>query len=151
MITVQDSIIIDAPIEKVFDAERDISLHARTQEHRNERAIGGVTHGLINLGDEVEWEAKHFGVRQRLRVRITHMERPHYFRDEMIKGAFKKFSHEHFFTQIESGRIQKRDVLRIAAPWGPVGYIVEWLFLSRYMKRFLVEKNRSLKKIIEEK
>jgi hypothetical protein len=85
MITIQDSIIINAPIEKVFDAERDISLHARTQEHRSEKAVGGVTHGLINLGDEVEWEAKHFGVRQRLRVRITHMERPHYFRDEMIR------------------------------------------------------------------
>ena len=45
----------DAPdtpetIEIAFDAARNISLHASTQSHRAERAVGGVIEGLIDVG-----------------------------------------------------------------------------------------------------
>ena len=71
MIRIEVRSHFDLPVEKVFDAERDISLHARTQAHRGERPVDGITAGLIEAGQEVEWEAVHFGVRQRLRVRIA--------------------------------------------------------------------------------
>ena len=149
MIRITDTILIDAPINQVFDAERNISLHTNTQEHRGERAVDGVTIGLIDLNQEVEWEAIHFGLKQRLRVRITHMEKPRYFRDEMIKGAFASFSHEHHFREVAPNRTEKKDVLDIVAPLGPLGYIAERIFLRRYMTRFIREKNATLKRIIE--
>ncbi|MBW8888290.1 MAG: SRPBCC family protein [Fibrobacteres bacterium] len=149
MITIEEKTVFDASIETVFDAERDISLHSATQEHRGERAVGGVTSGLIGQGQEVEWEAVHFGIKQRLRVKITHMEKPYYFRDEMIKGAFKTFSHEHRFKEIDSDKTEKSDVMHIEAPFGPLGWIAEGLFLKWYMKRFLHKKNQSMKKRVE--
>jgi ligand-binding SRPBCC domain-containing protein len=149
MIQIEDAIEINAPIETVFDAERNISLHATTQRGRGERAVAGITSGLIELGQEVEWEAHHFGIRQRLRVRITQMEKPLYFRDDMIKGAFKTMTHEHFFAEISPSKTAKRDIFCFAAPFGIFGYLAERLFLRSYMTRFLKAKNQELKRLIE--
>ncbi len=149
MIRIEDKIEIAAPIDMVFDAERNISLHAATQTARGEIAVDGVTFGLIELNQEVEWEAVHFGVRQRLRVRITEMKKPFYFRDEMIKGAFSTMSHEHFFTEVSANRTLKRDVFSFSAPWGFLGHVAEILFLRTYMTNFLKAKNRDFKRIVE--
>jgi ligand-binding SRPBCC domain-containing protein len=149
MLIIEDMIEIEAPIEIVFDAERDISLHVATQRHHGERAVDGVTGGLINLGEEVEWEARHFSVRQRLRVKIVEMERPKYFRDEMIRGAFESFSHEHYVREISPGRTEKRDVMKFEAPLGILGAMAEALFLRAYMTSLLRTKNRTMKRLIE--
>lgn len=149
MVLIETRIELNLPISEAFDAERNISLHASTQEHREERAVGGVTHALIELGEEVEWEAVHFGIRQRLRVRITEMRKPFYFKDEMISGAFKALSHEHHFSELGGSRTLKKDVLRFTAPFGILGWIAERLFLEAYMRKFLEEKNRELKRLVE--
>lgn len=54
---------IAAPPERCFDLARDIDAHVRSTAGTHERAVGGVTTGLMGLGDEVTWEAKHLGVR----------------------------------------------------------------------------------------
>jgi ligand-binding SRPBCC domain-containing protein len=149
MIRIEDAVEINAPIETVFDAERNISLHASTQRGRGEKAVDGVTSGLIELGQEVEWEANHFGIRQRLRVRITQMEKPFYFRDDMIKGAFKTMTHEHFFAEADPNKTMKRDIFCFSAPFGILGHLAERLFLRSYMTRFVKAKNQELKRLIE--
>jgi hypothetical protein len=42
-----------------------------------------------------------------------------------------------------------RDVFDYAAPFGSLGRVAEWLFLSRYMRRFLEERNRLIKAVAE--
>jgi hypothetical protein len=150
MIRIEVATVFDLPADRVFDAERDISLHARTQAHRGERPVDGVTSGLIEEGQEVEWEAVHFGIRQRLRVRIAAMARPHSFRTEMVRGAFKSMRHDHLFQARGRGCCEKIDVLEIAAPWGPLGWLAERIFLGAYMRRFLRKKNADLKTILAE-
>jgi ligand-binding SRPBCC domain-containing protein len=92
--------IINAPIERVFDLARSIDLHAETLSHTNEKAIAGVTKGLINLGETVTWEATHFFVKQQLTSKITVCERPNRFSDTMVSGAFARFDHDHFLKQL---------------------------------------------------
>jgi ligand-binding SRPBCC domain-containing protein len=150
MIRIENAIEINAPIAIVFDAERNISLHELTQKGRGEKAIDGVTSGLIEMGQEVEWEACHFGVRQRLRVRITQMEKPTYFKDELVRGAFKTMIHEHFFSEVNPTRTMKRDVFCFSAPLGLLGRMAEVLFLRSYLTRFLKVKNEELKRLLEE-
>jgi hypothetical protein len=41
------------------------------------------------------------------------------------------------------------DRLQIAAPFGPLGWLAERLFLATYMKNFLIRKNHELKAIAE--
>ena len=149
MIRIEEKILIGAPIEVVFDAERNISLHEATQKSRGEKAVAGVTSGLIEKNQEVEWEANHFGIRQRLRVRIEEMEKPAYFRVRMVFGAFKSFCHDHRFREAGVNRTEKYDLMQIEAPMGFVGRIVEILFLRSYMRRFLRKKNAELKALLE--
>lgn len=68
---------IHAPVEVCFDLSRNIDLHVISTEHTGERAVAGVTSGLIGLGESVTWKVKHFGVWQHLSSRITEYERPH--------------------------------------------------------------------------
>jgi len=106
-----------------------------------ERAVGGVTTGLMGLGDEVTWEARHLGVRQRLTTRITAYEPPRHFRDSQVKGAFARFDHDHYFECLPDGRTRMRDVFDYTSPLGFIGMLADRLFLARYMRRFLRRRN----------
>jgi ligand-binding SRPBCC domain-containing protein len=88
---------IAASPEVVFDLSRSIDLHVESTAQTNERAVAGCTTGLIALGEEVTWEASHFGLRQQLSTRIVQFDRPHHFRDTMVSGVFRRFDHDHNF------------------------------------------------------
>lgn len=76
---------INAPKNQCFDLSRSIDLHKMSTQHTNEEAIDGVTTGLIGYKETVMWRAKHFGIFQELRTRITEFRSPEFFIDEMEK------------------------------------------------------------------
>tara|TARA_B100001063_G_scaffold247044_1_gene289709 strand:- start:59708 stop:59878 length:171 start_codon:yes stop_codon:yes gene_type:complete len=43
------------------------------------------------------------------------------------------------------------DLFHFEAPLGPLGHLANVLFLKRYMKNFLLERNRAIKQKAEEK
>ena len=139
---------IDAPIERVFDLARSIDAHVASAEGTGERAVGGVMRGLIELGDEVTWEARHFGLKQQLRVKVTVFDRPHHFRDVMLQGVFRRMVHDHDFEARDGGAIM-RDRFAFEAPLGWLGRIAERVFLTGYMRRFLLRRNVILKRVAE--
>lgn len=114
----------------------------------NERAVAGVTSGLLEIGDSVTWEATHFGIKQRLTARITEMTKPYKFTDVMLQGTFHSFTHIHEFTVCDTGTIMK-DTFTYKSPYGFIGKIVDKLFLEKYMKKFIISKANELKKIAE--
>jgi ligand-binding SRPBCC domain-containing protein len=148
MPTLRLSTYVDAPIRRVFDLARSIDAHVASTGGTGERAIAGVTKGLIGLGQSVTWEANHFGVCQRLTVRIIEMTEPISFEDEMVSGAFKCMHHRHEFVSKGEGT-EMIDVFTFAAPLGILGRIAESLFLKAYMRRFLVSRAHILKRIAE--
>ncbi|SDS43873.1 hypothetical protein SAMN04515667_2180 [Formosa sp. Hel1_31_208] len=90
---------INADLQTCFDLARNIDFHQTSLEHSKEKVVAGKTNGLIALNEWVTWEARHFGVKQKLISKITAFESPTYFADEMVSGAFKAFKHEHIFLQ----------------------------------------------------
>lgn len=62
---------IKAPKKICFDLSRSIGLHQVSMQQTNEKAITGRTSGLIKLGEEVTWQATHFGIQQKLTAKIT--------------------------------------------------------------------------------
>lgn len=140
---------INAPIQVVFDLARDIDFHQKSASKSREKAIGGRTTGLIELGETVVWEAVHFGFKQKLSTKITAMNAPKSFRDEMVFGAFKSLKHEHVFIENE-GITSMIDFFYFEAPLGLIGRLANVLFLKRYMENFLLERNRALKAKAEE-
>lgn len=139
---------IKADIEVVFDLSRSIDLHVVSTEQSNEKAIGGKTTGLIGLSESVTWRAKHFGVYQNLTSKITEFEKPTYFADEMQKGAFKSFRHEHHFTHNKDG-ILTTDIFEYTSPLGFIGHLADKLFLKKYMINLLEKRNHVIKEYAE--
>lgn len=139
---------IKAPIEVCFNLARSIDLHKISLEHTNEKAIDGRISGLIEKGEFVTWQAKHFGVNQTLSVKITEMNPPNYFCDEMTKGAFKTMRHKHFFEQKEKGTLMT-DNFFYEVPFGIFGNAFDALILENYMKRLLQSRNRTIKQTAE--
>jgi ligand-binding SRPBCC domain-containing protein len=148
MPTIELATSIAAPIERVFDLARSIELHTNSTSSTGERAVAGVTSGLIGPGQEVAWRARHFGVWQSLAVSITAFERPTHFADTMLRGAFRRMDHHHHFEPSQVGTIM-RDVFTYEAPLGILGRIADFLFLERYMRSFLIERNRVIKATAE--
>ena len=139
---------IKASNEIVFDLSRSIDLHKISTEHTNETAIAGKTSGLIGMDESVTWRAKHFGVYQKLTSKITEFERPNMFVDEMVKGAFKSFRHEHHFMESNGGTLMT-DYFEYKSPLGFLGTIADKLFLKKYMMDLLAERNRIVKDFAE--
>ena len=140
--------LIEAPAEIVFDLSRSIDLHKLSTADTNEEAIAGVTSGLISMNESVTWRARHFGVYQTLTSKITAFDRPKFFVDEMVKGAFRSFRHEHHFEQ-QNGTTVMRDIFEYKSPLGWLGNLADLLFLKRYMTRLLTNRNEMIKEFAE--
>ncbi|TDL76366.1 SRPBCC family protein [Peribacillus frigoritolerans] len=150
MPVIKNTILIKAPIEVCFDLARNVEVHTRTTEKTKEKAVGGVTTGLLKEGDTVEWEAVHFSIKQRLTAKITEMNRPYEFKDIMVKGAFKSFNHTHTFAPSGNETVMT-DRFEYQSPLGCIGKAADLLFLERYMKNFLSDRAKELKKTAEAK
>ena len=77
------------------------------------------------------------------------MVSPIIFADEMSKGHFKYFNHEHHFEEVDGGTLMT-DRLYFEAPLGLLGVIVSELVLNGYLRRFLEKRNLALKAALEQ-
>jgi ligand-binding SRPBCC domain-containing protein len=139
---------ISAPIARCFDLSRSIDLHLESIAWSQENAIAGVNTGLIGMGEEFTWRGRHFGFAITHTSRITAYERPIYFQDAMMRGAFKSYCHDHYF-ETRAERTIMRDDVKFAAPLGLLGLSVEKLVLGRYMRRLLLQRNALIKQVAE--
>lgn len=139
---------IHSKIDICFDLSRSIDLHIYSTAKTKEKAIDGKISGLIGLHEFVTWEARHFGIKQKLSTKITQYNRPYHFRDEQIVGIFKSLKHDHYFEE-KSGWVQMKDVFHFESPVGVLGRIFNKLILTNYLKSFLLERNRIIKDYAE--
>ncbi|GLR18243.1 SRPBCC family protein [Portibacter lacus] len=139
---------IHAPIRIVFDLSRSVDLHKISTQQTNETAIRGVTTGCMELNDSVTWKAKHFGIYQKLTSKITSMDKPNSFIDEMEKGIFKSFRHYHGFQENNSKTIMT-DTFDYKSPLGVLGKLADKLLIEKYMTKLLTTRNQVIKEFAE--
>jgi ligand-binding SRPBCC domain-containing protein len=143
--------LIRAPVDRCFDLARSVEVHLAGNVHCGETALAdsGVTFGLLDLNQSVTWRAKHFGFWHNLTSEITAVDRPKYFQDTMVRGIFRYMRHDHFFRLLAPGLTEMRDVFCFAAPLPVLGRLAEIVFLGRYMRRLLDERNSVIRQIAE--
>jgi ligand-binding SRPBCC domain-containing protein len=139
---------INATPEICYQLSLNVDLHQVSTSKTGEHIVGGVREGILKLGDTVTWKAKHFGIWQTLTTKITEEKQYDYFVDEMLNGAFKSMKHEHQFIENEAGTLMK-DIFTFTSPLGFLGKVFNFLILENYMKRFLIERNQTIKAIAE--
>lgn len=151
MVRLEERTVVQAPIERCFDLARSVEVHLAGNVHSGESALatGGITSGLIGLGQRVTWRAKHFGVWHRLTSEITAMDRPNYLEDAMTQGIFRFMRHEHSFRSLPQNATEMKDVFCFAAPLPVLGWLAEASFLRPYMQTLLRERNAMIKQIAE--
>jgi ligand-binding SRPBCC domain-containing protein len=132
---------IAAPAEMCFDLALDVDVHAESAAFSGERVVEpGRTSGVLQLGDLLTFEGRHFGFRQRFTTRITEVDRPLRFVDEMVRGFFPNLRHVHEFHPREGGTLM-RDVVEFEGAFR--------FLLQRHMRWFIATKQQHLKAIIE--
>ncbi len=139
---------IRAPREVVFDLSRSIDLHMRSTAHTRETAIAGRTSGLIGPKETVTWRARHFGYFFTMTSGITDYCFPTHFRDEMVRGPFRRIRHDHYFDNDETGTVM-RDVFEFEAPLGLVGKLTSMLLLRGHLRRLLRRRNKMIREYAE--
>ena len=90
---------IKAPADACFMLSLSGDVHKASAAQTHEKAIAGVTEGVMKLHDTVTWQARHFGLSLKMTSRISAYERPAYFVSEMMRGPFKKLYHQHLFKE----------------------------------------------------
>lgn len=127
--------------EALFDASRDIGAHVASMHGTGERAIDGVTSGLIGLVETVTWRAWHFGIPFRMTSQVTALDRPLRFVDEQVSGPFRVFRHEHLYVE-RDGMTIMTDRVTLASP--VLGRLAERLVLVPYLRRLLTRRAEHL-------
>lgn len=139
---------VPAGPERCFELSLSVDAHASSMADSGERAVAGVTSGVMGLGDAVTWRARHFGVPFTMTSTISAFERPKRFVDEQVSGPFTRWWHEHRFEATGDGT-RMVDVVEFESPAGPIGRWVNALFLTRYMTRLLIQRNEWLASTLE--
>ncbi|HEY3633282.1 MAG TPA: SRPBCC family protein [Jatrophihabitantaceae bacterium] len=128
---------------QAFELSLSVEAHLRSMERSRERAVAGVTSGILTLGDEITWRAWHFGVPWTMTSRVTEYDPPHRFVDEQVRGPFHAFRHEHLFEASADGCLMT-DRVAFQAPFGIIGRLTERVVLRRYLAHLIAERNRYL-------
>lgn len=118
-------------------------------QHTNERAIAGVQKGLISLNETVTWQARHFGIRFNMTIKITELM-PHIsFTDEQVKGPFKHLKHRHIFQYVSPTKTLMIDEFEFESPMGFLGKLADSLVLKPYLTKLLKQRNAVIEKSAE--
>lgn len=139
---------IAASKKTCFNLSRDINMHLHAASHTGEKVIAGKSSGLCELGDEITWQAYHFGWPFKMKVKITRMEEFIFFQDEMVSGPFKYMRHEHRFEESDEGTIMS-DFFHYDVPFGVLGKIVNAIILERHLTQFLKKRNEIIQTFAE--
>ena len=145
------STLIRAAPAACFDWARDAQLHVESARQTGERIVAGRATGLWELGDEITFEGQHLGVRQRFTARVAALERPHFFADEMTRGAFASMKHTHIFEPLPSDKTRMIDIVEWRAPFGFAGAILTDKLIAAHLTKFLRQRAWHIKMRAESK
>ncbi len=148
MNTIRLTTWIDAPVERCFHLSLSIDLHVASARSTHERAVDGVTSGLIAEGETVTFRGRHLLLPRKHVSRIEMLRPCIYFREVMVAGSFRHFEHDHHFAAMDDGT-RIRDEIRFSMPYGVLGRAASKLYVRRRLLRMMTERNAFLKRVAE--
>jgi ligand-binding SRPBCC domain-containing protein len=148
MFTLRDSILIHAPIERVFALSTSVAIVER--ELGMHPAPGGRTSGLVMAGDTIRWRGMQLGF-PNYHVSLIVPETwvpPQFFQDRMIAGRFRSFEHDHRLTEtVEGTRLNDEVRFSMKLRWG--GALTGRLIVAPHIRKLMRRRFHLLKRIAE--
>jgi len=85
-----------------------------------------------------------FGVPMTWVTEITHVEAPHRFVDEQRVGPYAIWHHEHFFTALDDGRTEMRDLVHYLLPFGWLGNLAHAPLVAPQLERIFAFRTKAV-------
>ena len=149
MPTFERAIEIAAPIQSVYAFHLDTRNAARIASEGQEFVSIIGEFPLVEGGEvELKVKMKPLPGTQTWRVRVTELAEPVLIVDEMLKGPFAKFRHEHRFAPNAHGGTILTDHIEWALPGGAAGRLIAPV-AAKLMEKSFVERQAATKRILE--
>jgi ligand-binding SRPBCC domain-containing protein len=103
----------------------------------------GVT---MRTGERIEYRIRPLGVPQRWVSEITAYDPPHFFVDEQREGPYRRWRHEHRFSETATGT-EIIDRIEYALPFGPLGRLGHALFVRRQLESIFEHRERTIRTV----
>ncbi len=147
MFTLRDSILIHAPIDRVFALSCSVAI---VQRELGMRPVAGRTSGLVTAGDTIRWQGMQLGFPNHHVSMIVPQtwDPPQFFQDRMIAGRFRSFEHDHRLTQTAAGT-QLDDEVRFSMKlrWG--GALTGRVIVAPHIRGLMRRRFHLLKRLAE--
>jgi len=95
----------------------------------------------------LDYHVRVLGVGTRWRSLIREYEPPHRFRDVQIAGVYRLWEHCHCFRKEGHGTSIEDEVL-YAPPLGPLGALMNWLFVGRQLREIFDYRHRRIDELL---
>ena len=148
MPTIHLTTFIAAPIERVFDLSRNLTIYKTLISGRKEKLSSGSASNLMTHGETLTFQAKHFGKTRLITTRVMDLKKPSTIVQEQVKGDLLHFKHEHHFKPVENGTILI-DMIDFACPRDVVGKIMGKLYLKKYLEAYVNKRNSLIRQYAE--
>jgi len=109
---------------------------------------GTRSEGMVARGDRVVWYGWKFGLPHMHESVISRYEAPAFFQDTMERGRFKRFQHDHQFSEVD-GHTLMVDYVRFSLPLGVAGRMVGRQVVMPHVVKLLRTRLRLLKSLAE--
>jgi ligand-binding SRPBCC domain-containing protein len=161
MFILRDSILIHAPIDRVFAlscsvaiVQRELGMHPVASHPSEKRTLAGDrgwrTTGLVTASDTIRWQGMQLGF-PNYHVSLIVPETwdpPHFFQDRMIAGRFKSFEHDHRLTETAEGtRLDDEVRFSMKLRWG--GALTGRAIVAPHIRRLMRRRFYLLKRLAE--
>ena len=146
----QYQIYIASPPETVFAFHADLNNHPRTcPPGQREQIVKGLEDPLKECA-RVVFRARHGGRFRTLEAEIAEWDPPRGFVSRQVRGPFRSWTHRHTFRPFQRGTLMT-DQIEYRPPWGPLGALVNAVWLGGHLDRFFAYRQQAAKRLLEEK
>jgi ligand-binding SRPBCC domain-containing protein len=103
---------------------------------------------LMQTGTVLDYTIRLFGIPVRWTTVITGYNPPRGFSDVALRGPYSFWHHTHTFAEVDGGTLMT-DEVSYALPLGPVGRLVNSLWVKRQLKRIFDFRAEAIRKLID--
>ncbi|MCX7736847.1 MAG: SRPBCC family protein [Candidatus Kapabacteria bacterium] len=79
---------------------------------------------------------------------ISHIRKPYFFIDTQLSGPYKLWHHQHIFKEVDNG-IEMEDIVHYKLPFGILGNIANFLFVSKQLEGIFNYRKKVLSEIFK--
>ena len=139
---------LPTPLDEVFKFFSDErNLETMTPDLLQFKVLGK---SLPNIGEGclIDYKLKLHGLPLGWQSRIESWQPPQLFVDTQLKGPYKVWHHTHQFESLGKGTLVS-DIVRYQLPFGPLGRIIQMVWVGRDVKKIFKFREDTLRKIFK--